>query len=130
MKYFNFKCQFTIRRVFLFVLVSIFLLLPTAWAESESLQDLFPETNYDTSALVTVFVADQLITMAQGNREANAVAVRNGMIIDVDSTAHLLEKFKENPNLVVDRQFADKTITPGLIDPHLHLWLFAMLSNA
>ncbi len=130
MKSFKSRCQFAMSRVFSSVLLSVFLLLPTAWAESESLQDLFPETDYNTSAPVTVFVADQLITMAQGNREANAVAVRNGMIIDVDSTERLLEKFKENPNLVVDRQFANKTITPGLIDPHLHLWLFAMLSNA
>jgi predicted amidohydrolase YtcJ len=130
MKSFKFRHQRTMSQMFLTALLSIFLLLPTARAETESIQDLFPETDYDTSAPVTVFVANQLITMAQGSREANAVAVRNGMIIDVDSVEHLLEKFNKNPNLVVDRQFADKTITPGFIDPHLHLWLFAMLSNA
>ncbi len=130
MKPFNFRYQFIIGQVFSSALLSIFLLLPTAWAETESLQGLFPETDYETSARVTVFVANQLVTMTDDNSDANAIAVRDGMIIDVGSADQLLKKFNENPNLVVDRQFADKTITPGLIDPHLHLWLFAMLSNA
>ena len=129
-KAFTFTYQITRSRLFSAALLSIFLLQPTAWAESETLQDIFPETDYATSAPVTIFVAKQLITMARGDKDANAVAVRNGMIIEVGSAEVLLDKFKDNPNLVVDRQFADKTVTPGFIDPHLHLWLFAMMSNS
>jgi len=129
MKSFELRYQITMSPMFLTALLSIFLLLPTARAETESTQGLFPETDYHTSAPVTIFVANQLITMAQGNSQANAVAVRNGLIVEVDSAERLLKKFNEHPNLVVNRQFADKTITPGLIDPHLHLWLFAMVAN-
>ena len=125
---YNLKCEFTLSWVL--TLVFLFLLSTVARADTESLQSLFPETDYDTSNNVTVFIANQLETMAGANSDANAIAVRDGMIIDIDSAENLLQKFKDNPGLVVDRQFADKTITPGLIDPHLHLWLFAMLSNA
>jgi predicted amidohydrolase YtcJ len=130
MKSFIFRNQFISCSIFTAALLAIFLLVPAAWAETESLQGLFPETDYDTSAPITVFVANQLVTMADDTSNANAVAVSDGMIIDVGSADQLLKRFNEFSNLVVDRQFADKTITPGFIDPHLHLWLFAMLSNA
>jgi predicted amidohydrolase YtcJ len=130
MKSFKFKSLFTRCWVITVALLAIFPLSPAAWAETESLQGLFPEDDYVSSDRVTVFIANQLVTMADDSSDANAIAVRDGMIIDVGSADQLLKRFDENPNLVADRQFADKTITPGFIDPHLHLWLFAMLSNA
>jgi len=130
MKPLKFNNPLTARRVFITVWLAVLLFAPVAWAETGSLQSLFPETDYDTSTPVTVFIANQLVTMADDTIGANAVAVHDGMIIGVDSADQLLKRFNENPSLVVDRQFADKTITPGFIDPHLHLWLFAMLSNA
>jgi predicted amidohydrolase YtcJ len=130
MKRCNAKMLFTLSRTFTSALLLIFLLCTPARADTDSLQGLFPQTDYDTANSITVFVANQLVTMADDSSDANAIAVRDGMIIDVGSADQLLKRFDENPNLVADRQFDDKTITPGFIDPHLHLWLFAMLSNA
>jgi hypothetical protein len=126
----KFASEIRLSSVFAPIALMVFSLSATAQAETESLQGLFPQTEFDTSNSVTVFVANELETMAGGTSGANAIAVRDGIIIDIDSAENLLQRFESNPDLVIDRQFADKTITPGLIDPHLHLWLFAMLSNA
>jgi predicted amidohydrolase YtcJ len=68
--------------------------------------------------------------MSSAAESVTAVAVRDGRIIDVGDKAELLARFKDAEGLVVDERFADKVLTPGLIDPHLHFWLFALVSNA
>lgn len=95
---------------------------------AESLQNL-----YDTPAPpppgVTVYIAKEVVTMSPTVKKASAIAVRDGRIIDVGDKATLLSRFEHAKGLVVDKTFADKVLTPGLIDPHLHFWLFALVSN-
>jgi predicted amidohydrolase YtcJ len=68
--------------------------------------------------------------MSPTKESASAIAVRDGVIIDVGDREELLERFDESEGLVVDETFSDKVLTPGLIDPHLHFWLFALVANA
>jgi hypothetical protein len=35
--------------------------------------------------------------MAGGNSDDNAIAVRDGLIVDIDSAENLLQRFKKNP---------------------------------
>ncbi|WP_400246002.1 imidazolonepropionase [Niallia sp. JL1B1071] len=53
--------------------------------------------------------------------ENGAVLVQNGRILDVGETSAIEAKY---PNLIADAKQIDatnKTVTPGLIDPHTHL---------
>ncbi len=77
---------------------------------------------------VTIFVARKLVTMSP-TASGEAVAVRDGVIAGIGSVEELERRFRKE-GAVVDRRFAGKVITPGLIDPHMHLWLFALVSNA
>ncbi|WP_456393074.1 amidohydrolase [Nitratifractor sp.] len=94
-------------------------------AKAASLQELFegPKT---PAKPVTIFVAKELVTMSP-TASGNAVAVKDGKIAGVGSVDLLKKRF---PKAKVDKAFADKVLTPGLIDPHMHLWLFALVSNA
>ena len=79
---------------------------------------------------VTIFVAKEIVTMSPTVKSATAVAVRNGLIIDVGDKEDLLSRFKDSEGLIVDDKKKKKILTPGLIDPHLHFWLFALVANA
>jgi len=96
---------------------------------AESLQNLYQKPAPPPEG-VTIFIAKEIVTMSPVVKSATAVAVRNGVIIDVGDKKKLLDRFKESEGLVVDETFAKKVVTPGLIDPHLHFWLFALVSNA
>ena len=96
---------------------------------AESLQNLFQAPSPPSNE-VTIFVAKEIVTMSPVVELATAIAVKNGRIIDVGSKDDLLERFKGSEGLTVNKTFAQKVITPGLIDPHLHFWLFALVSNA
>jgi predicted amidohydrolase YtcJ len=96
---------------------------------ADSLQDLFHQPASPPDQ-VTVFVAKEIVTMSPTIQSATAVAVRDGRIIDVGEQAGVLARFKDSPGLVVDKTFSEKVITPGLIDPHLHFWLFALVANS
>ncbi len=96
---------------------------------AESLQNLY-RTPPPPPEGVKIFVAKEVVTMSPSIKSATAVAVRNDRIIDVGDKAVLLERFKDSENFTVDETLSEKVITPGLIDPHLHLWLFALVSNA
>ncbi|MEN8206931.1 MAG: hypothetical protein ABFS24_13095 [Pseudomonadota bacterium] len=96
---------------------------------AESLQNLY-QTPASPPHNVTIFVAKDIVTMSPTIKSATAVAVRDGRIIDVGGQKELLARFKDARGLVVDKTFSDKVLTPGLIDPHLHFWLFALVSNA
>ena len=93
-----------------------------------SLQELFEGSN-TTPTPVTIFVAKKLITMSPTAASGNAVAVKDGRIAAVGPVDALQQQFQKD-GVVVDKRFADKVLTPGLIDPHMHLWLFALVSNA
>jgi len=100
---------------------------------SEDLQGTTLQNLYQTPppppGNVTIFIAKEVITMSTTIKAASAVAVQDGYIIDVGDKDQLLEKFKTSEGLTVNEEFADKVITPGLIDPHLHFWLFALVAN-
>ncbi len=96
---------------------------------TKSLQSLF-EKPLSPPKGVTVFVAKEIVTMSPTLKSATAIAVRDGRIIDVGDKETLLAKFKSEKNVEFDDTYKDKVLTPGFIDPHLHFWLFAMVSNA
>jgi len=76
--------------------------------------------------VITVYTARRVHTMDPSQPEATAVAVRDGRIVEVgsiDSLQPWLSRHEHN----VDDRFADHVILPGLIDPHLHPGLIALL---
>ena len=73
---------------------------------------------------VTVFEAASIITVNPEAPSASAVAVKDGDIIGVGSLEALVAQFS---GAKVDPQFKDKTLIPGLIDPHVHIALGAMM---
>jgi len=95
-----------------------------AFAQTISLQTLdkifAPQDN------TIVYLAKKIITMEDSNPTATAVAVTGDKIVAVGSLDEV-KKALGGQDFTIDRRFADKVIMPGLIDPHLHLWLFALV---
>ena len=80
----------------------------------------------DTS--ITLFVASELITMSGSLYDtANSVAVQDGKILDVGIKESLEEKYADQPGFTVNAAYKDKVITPGFVEPHLHIWLGGIL---
>lgn len=75
---------------------------------------------------LTVFPVRRIITMDPGMPTATAVAVSDGRIVGVGSMKSLQPWLEAFPHSV-DDSLRDKILLPGLIDPHLHPWLIAML---
>ncbi len=65
-----------------------------------------------------------VVTMDDEKPEAESVMVVNGKVHSVGSFTQLKSIY---PNATINQQFKDKVILPGLIDPHIHLFLGAML---
>lgn len=86
---------------------------------------LFADTSAANSELV-VFVARKIVTMEPGQPEATAVAVRDGLIIDVGSLKRFKPWLEKEPHRI-DRRFAKKVLLPGFIDPHVHPFLAGKL---
>jgi predicted amidohydrolase YtcJ len=121
------RCYSSVRPLFLTLALAIG--TSPAGNAAESLQDLF-RTQAPPPGGVTVFVAKEIVTMSPARISGKAVAVRDGVIIHVGEREELLARFKDSEGLAVDETFSDKVLTPGLIDPHLHFWLFALVANA
>lgn len=120
-------CWSSIRPLLLALVFAI--VMSSAGNAAESLQNLFT-TPAPPPEGVTIFVAKEIVTMSPAKESGTAVAVQDGLIIQVGDREELLARFKESEGLVVDETFSDKVLTPGLIDPHLHFWLFALVANA
>lgn len=103
--------------------------MPMGAFAAESLQNLYA-TPVSPPEGVTIFVADKIVTLSNRVPSATAVAVRDGRILDVGKRKDLTRRFQDAPGMRVDETFKGKVLTPGLIDPHLHFWLFALVSNA
>ena len=73
---------------------------------------------------VTIFKAETILTSNPENPTAEAVAVKGDTIIGVGTQEELSEKFN---GAVIDNTFSEQTIVPGLIDPHVHMILGAMM---
>lgn len=75
---------------------------------------------------ITVFVAKKIRTMEPSLPAATAVAVRDGMILEVGSLATLQPWLEAHPHKI-DRTFENHVLMPGFIDPHLHPYLAGYL---
>ncbi len=74
---------------------------------------------------ITIFKAAQVITMNPSWPEGTAVAVRDGRILEVGSMESLQPWLETDVCEIHD--FGDQIILPGLIDPHLHPVMAAVL---
>ena len=75
---------------------------------------------------ITVFTAAKIHTMNLPMPNATAVAVRDGMIIEVGTLETLRPWLDAHPHRIDDR-FLDNILLPGFIDPHLHPSMAAIL---
>lgn len=73
-----------------------------------------------------VYVAKTIVTMNASQPRASAVAVREGEIIAVGSLAEVEAQLGEE-RFEVDQRFEDLVLVPGLIEPHLHPSIGAIL---
>ncbi len=98
-------------------------------AQSPSLQDAFDRFPEFPGA--TVYVGGEVLTMNPDAPLAEAVAVRNGRIVDVGTLEGIEGRLPEG-SYAIDRSFEDKVIVPGFIEQHLHplLGALAMMSDA
>lgn len=69
---------------------------------------------------VTVYEAETIITMEPGYPEAKYVATADGIILGLAQDLNGLEAWTTGRNVTVDRQFADRILMPGFIEPHIH----------
>lgn len=75
---------------------------------------------------ITVFTARRVRTMEPSMPTAEAIAVRDGRIVEV-GTLETLRPWLDNHDCEIDDTFRDHVIMPGLIDPHLHPSMAAIL---
>ena len=75
---------------------------------------------------ITVFTAAKIHTMNLPMPNATAVAVRDGMIIEVGTLETLRPWLDAHPHRIDDR-FLGNILLPGFIDPHLHPSMAAIL---
>ena len=71
---------------------------------------------------IVIYPAEAVITMV-ADEVAGAVAVKDNRIAAVGTREALEAQFA---GAEVDESFADKTIVPGLIDPHIHMGLSSL----
>ena len=77
---------------------------------------------------ITVFVAKKIVTMDPAIPNATAVAVADGRILSVGSLEDMKPWTDKYPTQI-NRQFADKVIYPGFVEPHAHVLLGGILFN-
>lgn len=68
---------------------------------------------------ITIYTARRIHTMSRSNPVAEAVAVRDGIILEAGRIEDM-KPWLDTADVRVDEQFADKVLFPGFIDPHLH----------
>lgn len=109
---------------FLSTVLIVGLFVSQVFAQTISLQEVEKIFAPDETK---VYLAKKIITMEESKPMATAVAVTGDRIVAVGSLDEV-KKTLEGKNYTIDSRFADKIILPGLIDPHLHLWLFALIA--
>lgn len=72
----------------------------------------------------TIFLARKIITMDAVMPQAQAVFVLNGRIQSIGTAKALTAK---HPNAELDITFEQRVLIPGLIDPHVHMIMAAMI---
>jgi predicted amidohydrolase YtcJ len=91
------------KKIFLFLFAALF-----AWACASG-----PENPADS-----VFINGIVYTVDETNPKAEAVAVKDGLILAVGTTAEIQEYIGENTEVI---DLEAKTMTPGFIESHAHL---------
>jgi hypothetical protein len=76
--------------------------------------------------MLTLFTAKSIITMNPSMPVADAILVGDGRIIEVGHEDKM-QPWLDAHQHTVDRQFSEKVICPGFIDPHLHPTMAAVL---
>ncbi|MCH2190681.1 MAG: amidohydrolase family protein [Gammaproteobacteria bacterium] len=71
-----------------------------------------------------ILLASAVITMESGDSYVNAIAIDKGKIKAVGEFESLIARY---PNYDIDREFAERVIVPGFIDPHIHMLLGALI---
>ncbi len=82
------------------------------------------KTDEAIDANTVIYTAKTILTQDESAPVAHAVIVRDGKILAIGETSTLQSEF---PKAAVDNSFENKTIVPGLIDPHVHMILGAMM---
>jgi len=77
---------------------------------------------------ITVFVAKKIVTMDPAIPNATAVAVADGRILSVGSLEDMKPWTRKYPT-VINKDFANKVMYPGFIEPHAHPLLGGILFN-
>ncbi|MEL0065236.1 MAG: amidohydrolase [Gammaproteobacteria bacterium] len=80
-----------------------------------------------TDGMIEVFLAKKIITMNPSWPTGTAIAVRDGEILGVGDAGDFDAWRQGDEPLVLRDDFADKVLMPGLIDPHLHPLMAAVL---
>ena len=74
---------------------------------------------------LTIYQAKHIITINDDMPSVEAIAVNaDGVIVSIGAFSQLKSQLK---GAVIDTRFEDKTIVPGLIDPHIHMILGSMM---
>lgn len=76
--------------------------------------------------MIEIFPARKILTMNPSWPEASAIAVRDGRILELGSL-DACKAWGRQDQVQVRRDFADKVLLPGFIDPHLHPMMAAVL---
>jgi predicted amidohydrolase YtcJ len=77
---------------------------------------------------ITVFVAKKIVTMDPAIPNATAVAVADGRILSVGSLEDMKPWTEKYPT-IINKDFANKVMYPGFIEPHAHPLLGGILFN-
>lgn len=78
---------------------------------------------------VTVYEAGRIITMEPSQPEGRFVAVADGVVLSVADSLAALAPWTDGRSVNLDRRFAGRVLMPGLIEPHLHPMLAAVMLN-
>ena len=78
--------------------------------------------------VITVFVAKKIVTMDPAIPNATAVAVADGRILSVGSLEDMKPWTDKYPT-IINKDFANKVMYPGFIEPHAHPLLGGILFN-
>lgn len=67
----------------------------------------------------TIYMNGNFYTFEEAKPRVEAVVVEDGRFIDMGSTNHMLETWRHDADAVINLE--GQTVTPGLIDSHLHM---------
>ncbi|WP_394212018.1 amidohydrolase [Enterovibrio calviensis] len=96
-------------------------------AETTTVTQSFSATFSDNP--ITVYVSNQIITMSD-DTAGNAIAVQDGKILAVGEKKNILSHYESHSELLINTDYQNKVITPGFVEPHVHLWMSGILLGA